>query len=168
MARDSNLCNSFASAFASLLQWYVMTAFTSSITISGAQLASAPSFEHLLRNSTVHENTISVQRANEVVDRDTFVNMLDSEARSRTGLRILGLTCLLAGSHTQGNLLQLLQRGRRPRSWLIRNYRQTQLPKPTACLSLSCLHDRIQEKSALTLLTIACPLSQCSNISRRN
>ena len=72
----ATFAHSFASAFASLLQWYIMAAFTSSITISDAQIATAPSlepaFEHLLRNSTVHESVISVLRVNEVVDRDTF------------------------------------------------------------------------------------------------
>ena len=44
-----------------------------------------PSFEHLLRNSNVHESVISTLRINAVTDRDTFVNMFDTEAALKDG-----------------------------------------------------------------------------------
>ena len=56
-----------------------MAVFNSSVVITDAQLVDAPqlepAFEHMLRNSSVHESVISILRANSIVDRDTFVNM---------------------------------------------------------------------------------------------
>ena len=67
-----------------------MAAFTSTISIPAAQLADAPqlepAFEHLLRNSSVHESVIGTLRVNAITDRDTFVNMFDSEAALKGGL----------------------------------------------------------------------------------
>ena len=78
-----------------------MAAFISSITVSDAQLATAPSlepaFEHLLRNSTVHETINSVLKVNEVVDRDTFVDMFDSEAALEDGAVDLGFNLSTGG-----------------------------------------------------------------------
>ena len=58
------------------------------------QLAAAPqlepAFEHLLRNSSTHESVINTLRVNEVVDRDTFVNMFDSESSLKDGASDLG------------------------------------------------------------------------------
>ena len=58
--------------------------FTSTISFTDGQIAGAPSlepaFEHLLRNSMTHESIITGLRVNEITDRDTFVNMFDSEA----------------------------------------------------------------------------------------
>ena len=71
-----------------------MVDFTFSITVSDAQLTAAPSlepaFEQLLRNSTVHETVNSVLKVDEVVVRDTFVNMFDSEASLKDGAADLG------------------------------------------------------------------------------
>ena len=54
-----------------------MAAFTSTIAVPAAQLADAPqlepAFEHLLRNSSVHESVIQTLRVNAITDRDTFV-----------------------------------------------------------------------------------------------
>ena len=65
-----------------------MAAFNSTIVIAADQLATAPqlepAFEHLLRNSTVHESVIGVLRIHSITDRDTFVNMFDSEGHSKT------------------------------------------------------------------------------------
>ena len=67
----------------------IMAAFTSTISIPAAQLADAPqlepAFEHLLRNSSVHESVIGTLRVNAITDRDTFVNMFDSEAALKEG-----------------------------------------------------------------------------------
>ena len=56
---------------------------------SDAQLSTTPqlelAFEHLLRNSAVDESVISILRVNEVVDRDTFVNMFDTETALKDG-----------------------------------------------------------------------------------
>ena len=54
-----------------------------------------PSFEHLLRSSSVHESIILTLRVNEITDRDTFVNMFDSEATLKDGAADLGtnLSC---------------------------------------------------------------------------
>ena len=72
----------------------IMAAFNSTITISADQLATAPqlepAFEHLLRNSTIHESVIGVLRINSITDRDTFVNMFDSEAALKDGASDLG------------------------------------------------------------------------------
>ena len=83
-----------------------MAAFTSTIAINAEQLSNSPqlepAFEHLLRNSTVHESVISTLRINAITDRDTFQVV----------------------SRTSGNLLGLSQVGRQPRSWLIQSSRQ--------------------------------------------
>ena len=59
------------------------------MVITDAQLVDAPqlepAFEHMLRNSSVHESVISILRANAIVDRDTFVNMYDSESSLKEG-----------------------------------------------------------------------------------
>ena len=71
-----------------------MATFTSTITITAEELSQSPqlepSFEHLLRNSNVHESVISTLRFNAVTDRDTFVNMYDSEAALKDGASDLG------------------------------------------------------------------------------
>ena len=71
-----------------------MAAFTPTIAITDEQLAAAPqlepAFEHLLRNSSTHESVINTLRVNEVVDRDTFVNMFDSESSLKDGASDLG------------------------------------------------------------------------------
>ena len=71
-----------------------MAAFTSMISIPAAQLADAPqlepAFEHLLRNSSVDESIIQTLRVNAITDRDTFVNMFDSEAALKEGASDLG------------------------------------------------------------------------------
>ena len=60
-------------AFLVIFYFTGMAAFTSSISISDAQIAGAPqlepAFEHLLRNSSVHESVISTLRVNAITDR---------------------------------------------------------------------------------------------------
>ena len=78
-----------------------MAAFTSTISIPAAQLADAPqlepAFEHLLRNSSVHESVIGTLRVNAITDRDTFVNMFDSEAALKEGASDLGFDLTTGG-----------------------------------------------------------------------
>ena len=61
-----------------------MAEFVSTLTYTDAQKSAAPNlepaFEHLLRSSMVHESVITALRVNEITDRDTFVNMFNSEA----------------------------------------------------------------------------------------
>ena len=79
----------------------IMAAFTSTISIPAAQLADAPqlepAFEHLLRNSSVHESVIGTLRVNAITDRDTFVNMFDSEAALKEGASDLGFDLTTGG-----------------------------------------------------------------------
>ena len=71
------------------------------ISIPAAQLADAPqlepAFEHLLRNSSVHESVIGTLRVNAITDRDTFVNMFDSEAALQDGASDLGFDLTTGG-----------------------------------------------------------------------
>ena len=66
-----------------------MAAFTPTTAINAEQLSNSPqlepAFEHLLRNSNVHESVISTLRINAIADRDTFVHMFDSEAALKDG-----------------------------------------------------------------------------------
>ena len=70
-------------------------------SIPAAQLADAPqlepAFEHLLRNSSVHESVIQTLRVNAITDRDTFVNMFDSEAALKEGASDLGFDLTSGG-----------------------------------------------------------------------
>ena len=79
----------------------IMAAFNSTIVIAADQLATAPqlepAFEHRLRNSTVHESVIGVLRINSITDRDTFVNMFDSEAALKDGASDLGFDLSTGG-----------------------------------------------------------------------
>ena len=81
--------------------YYTMAAFTSTISIPAAQLADAPqlepAFEHLLRNSSVHESVIQTLRVNAITDPDTFVNMFDSEAALKEGASDLGFDLTAGG-----------------------------------------------------------------------
>ena len=78
-----------------------MSNFVSTITVSDAQLSTAPqlepAFEHLLRNNAAHESVISILRVNEVVDRDTFVNMFDTETVLKEGAADLGFNLTSGG-----------------------------------------------------------------------
>ena len=78
-----------------------MAVFNSSVVITDAQLVDAPqlehAFEHMLRNSSVHESVISILRANSIVDRDTFVNMYDSESSLKEGAGDLGFDLATGG-----------------------------------------------------------------------
>ena len=80
-----------------------MAVFNSSVVITDAQLVDAPqlepAFEHMLRNSSVHESVISILRANSIVDRDTFVNMYDSESSLKEGAGDLGFDLATGGLH---------------------------------------------------------------------
>ena len=82
-----------------------MAAFTSTIAVPAAQLADAPqlepAFEHLLRNSSVHESIIQTLRVNAITDRDTFVNMFDSEAALKEGASDLGFNLTTGGLTSQ-------------------------------------------------------------------
>ena len=57
-------------AFLVIFYFTGMAAFTSSISITDAQIADAPqlepAFEHLLRNSSVHESVIGTLRVNAI------------------------------------------------------------------------------------------------------
>ena len=68
------------------------------IAIAADQLATAPqlepAFEHLLRNSTVHESVIGVHS---ITDRDTFVNMFDPETALKDGASDLGFDLSTGG-----------------------------------------------------------------------
>ena len=85
-----------------------MAAFTSTISIPAAQLADAPqlepAFEHLLRNSSVHESVIGTLRVNAITDRDTFVNMFDSEAALKEGASDLGFDLSAGGLTAQARV----------------------------------------------------------------
>ena len=78
-----------------------MAVFNSNVVITDAQLVDAPqlepAFEHMLRNSSVHESVISILRANSIVDRDTFVNMYDSESSLKEGAADLGFDLATGG-----------------------------------------------------------------------
>ena len=78
-----------------------MAVFNSSVVITDAQLVDAPqlepAFERMLRNSSVHESVISILRANSIVDRDTFVNMYDSESSLKEGAGDLGFDVATGG-----------------------------------------------------------------------
>ena len=84
-----------------LLGIYNMAAFTSTIGVIAEQPANSPqlepAFEHLLRNSNVHVSIISTLRVNAVTDRDTFVNMFDSEAALKDGASDLGFDLTAGG-----------------------------------------------------------------------
>ena len=103
MARDSELCSfSLLPAPSSLSSTVIsMAVFNSSVVITDAQLVDAPqlepAFEHMLRNSSVHESVISILRANSIVDRDTFVNMYDSESSLKEGAGDLGFDLATGG-----------------------------------------------------------------------
>ena len=78
-----------------------MAVFNSNVVITDAQLVDAsqlePAFEHMLRNSSVHESVISILRANSIVERDTFVNMYDSESSLKGGTGDLGFDLATGG-----------------------------------------------------------------------
>ena len=82
------------SLFVVILRHDGMTAFNSTITFNAEQPASAPqlepAFEHPLRNRTTHESVINTLRVNAITDRDTFVNMFDSETALKEGASDLG------------------------------------------------------------------------------
>ena len=106
-AQDSNLSR-FLSRFLShasrvpstvfLLHTYVAN-FTSTITYTDEQIASAPplepAFEHL-RNSTT-QSVISTLRVNGVTDRETFDKMFDSETALKEGASDLGFNLTSGG-----------------------------------------------------------------------
>ena len=78
-----------------------MAEFVSTASASAAQVSAAPqlepAFEHLLRNSSVHESVIGTLRVNSITDRDTFVNMFDSEAALKEGASDLGFDLSTGG-----------------------------------------------------------------------
>ena len=78
-----------------------MAVFNSSVVITDAQLVDAPelepAFEHMLRNSSVHESVISILRANSIVVRDAFVNMYDSESSLKEEAGDLGFDLATGG-----------------------------------------------------------------------
>ena len=77
-----------------------MAEFVSALNYSDEQKNAAPnlepSFEHLLRSALVHESNILTLRINDITDRDTFVNMFDSESTLKDGAADLG-TDLVSG-----------------------------------------------------------------------
>ena len=92
---------SFAFVVFALSYFTGMAAFTSTVSVPAAQLADSPqlepAFEHLLRNSSVHESVIQTLRVNAITDRDTFVNMFDSEAALKEGASDLGFDLTSGG-----------------------------------------------------------------------
>ena len=76
-----------------------MANFTSTITYTDEQIASAPplepAFEHL-RNSTT-QSVISTLRVNGVTDRETFDKMFDSETALKEGTSDLGFNLTSGG-----------------------------------------------------------------------
>ena len=71
-----------------------MAEYVSTLTNTDEQRSAAsnlePSFEHLLRSSSVHESIITTLRVNGITDRDTSVNMFDSEATLNMSAADLG------------------------------------------------------------------------------
>ena len=71
-----------------------MSVFNSTTSYTAEQLTGAPflelAFEHLLRNSSTHESVINTLRVNAITDRETFVNMFDSETALKGGASDLG------------------------------------------------------------------------------
>ena len=84
----------------SLPRFRLLRTFTSTLNYSEEQKDAAPtlepSFEHLLRSSLVHESIILTLRIKDITDRDTFVNMFDSESTLKDGAADLG-TDLVSG-----------------------------------------------------------------------
>ena len=122
-ARARTPCNHPLCLFSSSL-WY--SAFTSTISIPAAQLADAP---HLLRNSSVHESVIGTLRVNAITDRDTFVNMFDSEAALKEGASDFGFDLTTGGLPHKASLLASSLRGKLRKSCLRPSSRQMQLPE---------------------------------------
>ena len=161
--------------------WYsstaIMAEFASSISITAAQLAAAPklepAFEHLLRNSSVHESIIGTLRVNAITDRDTFVNMFDSEAALNDGASDLGIRLFYGGAYrTSASSHASLRPGRSRKKCRRLSARQTQLLVPTVFQSRSSpvigcrslWNSRTSSESIYQ--TTNFPLSQCSRILR--
>ena len=117
----------------------IMAAFNSTIAIAADQLATAPqlepAFEHLLRNSTVHESVIGVLRINAITDRDTFVNMFDSEAALKDGASDLGFDLSQVACRTSASSRASSRLGKPQKLCLRLSSRQTLLLEPTVFLS---------------------------------
>ena len=77
-----------------------MAEFGPTLNYTDEQRSGAPnldrSFEHLLRSSSVHESIITTLRVNEITDRDTLVNMFDSELGSEHLGRTIEAKCFSA------------------------------------------------------------------------
>ena len=77
-----------------------MAEYVSTLTYTDEQKSATPnlepSLEHLLRSSSVHESIITTLRVNEITDRDTFVNLFDSETTLNMSAADLGAN--LSGS----------------------------------------------------------------------
>ena len=117
-----------------------MKAFNSTIAIAADQLATAPqlepAFEHLLRNSIVHESVIGVLRINSVTDRDTFVNMFDSEAALKDGASDLGFDLSTGGLPHKREFARPSSTLGKPQKLCLRlSSKQTLLLEPTVFLS---------------------------------
>ena len=111
-----------------------MAVFNSNVVITDAQLVDAPqlepAFEHMLRNSSVHESVISILRANSIVDRDTFVNMYDSESSLKEGAGDLGFRFGYRRSSSQARICahrHSMENSQSP--WLRPNFRQDAVAK---------------------------------------
>ena len=102
-ARARNLCNLslLRSRLLCDIQNYGYGSVYFDISIPAAKLADAPllepAFEHLLRNSPVHESVIGTLRVNAITDRETFVFLFDSEAALKEGASDLGFDLTTGG-----------------------------------------------------------------------
>ena len=154
----------------------IMAAFNSTIAIAADQLASAPqlepAFEHLLRNSSVHESVIGTLRVNAITDRDTFVNMFDSEAALKDGALDLGFDLTTGAYRTSASSRASLRPGKPQKLCLRLSSRQTLALEPTVFQS-HCSHvighrsSRSSRTSSGSIFqTTSFPLNPCSRTFR--
>ena len=109
---------------------------------------------------------------NAITDRDTFVNMFDSEAALKDGASDLGFTWLPGPYRISASLLASSLRGKLRRSCLRPSSRQMQLPELTVFQS-HCSHvigplfsPSLRTSSESIFPTTSFPLNLCSKTSR--
>ena len=101
---SSQLCNHFAPSLSSFFAYilfygYGRVHFYDCLFLPPSlpmRRSSSPRLS-TLRNSSVHESIISTLRVNAITDRDTFVNMFDSEAALKEGASDLGFDLTSGG-----------------------------------------------------------------------
>ena len=67
-----------------------------------------PSFEHVLHSSSAHDSISTTLRVNEITDRDTFVNMFDSETTLNMSAADLGADLVGGGLSHKREFLRLV------------------------------------------------------------